>query len=424
MITFLLKGLLRDRSRSLFPVLMVSAGVFLTVFLYSYLKGVIGDMVDSSARFDTGHVKIMTRAYSKLSDQMPNDLALLSIEDLLKRIKTDHPEMIWTPRIKFNGLIDIPDENNYTRSQGPVFGIGVDLLGPAAPDVKILNLKKSLVRGRLPQHKNEILISDVFARKLGVTLGETATLIGSTMHGSMTMHNFKVVGSLRFGMNVLDRSTIIADIEDVRTALDMADGAGEIVGYTKDLMYSDKTMFGIAQIFNETYSIQNDEFSPLMLKLSEQGGHETMLQMANLVGGIIVAVFVLAMSIVLWNAGLMNGLRRYGEIGLRLAMGESKARVYRFMIFESICLGVIGSLFGTALGLAASYWLQYSGLDIGDMMQKSTIMISNVIHARVTLTSYYIGFLPGVFASVLGAMAAGIGVYKRQTAQLFRELEV
>ena len=86
MIEFLLKGLIRDRSRSLFPVLMVSAGAFLTVLLYSFMRGAIGDMVDSSARFDTGHVKIMTRAYSELSDQMPNDLALLEIGDLVKQL--------------------------------------------------------------------------------------------------------------------------------------------------------------------------------------------------------------------------------------------------------------------------------------------------------------------------------------------------
>ena len=66
MIRFLIKGLIRDRSRSLFPVLMVSSGVFLTVLLYSVIQGAVSDMVDSNARFETGHVRIMTKAYSDL----------------------------------------------------------------------------------------------------------------------------------------------------------------------------------------------------------------------------------------------------------------------------------------------------------------------------------------------------------------------
>ena len=137
-----------------------------------------------------------------------------------------------------------------------------------------------------------------------------------------------------------------------------------------------------------------------------------------------MGVFVLVMSIVLWNAGLMNGIRRYGEIGVRLAMGEPKGAIYRSMIFESICIGLVGSALGTALGLMVSYWMQIYGLDFSSMMQKSTILISSVIHARVTPTSYYIGFVPGLFASVLGTMFAGIAIYKRQTSQLFKELEV
>ncbi|MCK4782258.1 MAG: hypothetical protein KAV87_00805, partial [Desulfobacteraceae bacterium] len=187
MIEFLIKGLIRDRSRSLFPVLMVCAGAFLTVLLYSYMKGAIGDMVDSSARFEKGHVKIMTRAYNELSDQMPNDLALLGTDDLMDQLRKDNPHMIWTPRIKFGGLIDIPDENGQTRSQGPAFGIGIDLHSPDSPEIDILNLKKSIVQGRLPQNRNEILMSESFAQKLGLNIGEQATLISSTMNGSMTV---------------------------------------------------------------------------------------------------------------------------------------------------------------------------------------------------------------------------------------------
>jgi len=425
MIEFLIKGLIRDRSRSLFPILMVCTGAFLTVLFYSYMKGVIGDMVDSSARFDAGHVKIMTRAYSELSDQMPNDLALLSADDLMDHLRRDHPQMIWTPRIKFGGLVDIPDEDSQTRSQGPTFGIGIDLHSPDSPEIDILNLRKSIVQGRLPRNRNEILMSESFAEKLGLSIGEKATLISSTMNGSMTIHNFRVVGTVRFGMVALDKSTIIADINDVRTALDMTDAASEIVGFTKDMVYADRDMGIIAQSFNDKYLKLSDEFSPIMQSLSGQGGLiKEMLKMVNTMGGIVVLVFVFVMSIVLWNAGLMNGIRRYGEIGVRLAMGEPKGGIYRSMIFESICIGIAGSILGTAIGLAVSYWLQYTGLDFSSMMQKSTIFISSVVHARVTVTSYYIGFLPGLFASVLGTMFAGIGIYKRQTSQLFKELEV
>lgn len=424
MLKFLLKGLLRDRTRSLFPVLMVSAGALLTVLLYSYLKGVIGDMVDINARFDTGHVKIVTRAYKEFADQMPNDLAILGVGNLIEKLKTDKSDMTWTPRIKFGGLLDIPNKFGETRSHGPVFGFGINLLEPDSADIDIFRLKKSIVRGKLPENKGEILISDDFAKKLGVNIGETATLISSTMYGEMSMYNLKVVGTVRFGLVVLDKSTIIADIEDIQNALDMPDGASEILGFTRDMLYDDKSMKNIKTDFNTANSNDKDEFSPMMMTLGEQGIMGQYLYIVSIFGSIIVMLFIFVMSIVLWNAGLMNGIRRYGEIGVRLAMGEPKGAIYRLLILESIFTGIAGSILGTVIGLIISYWLQYVGLDISGMMQKASIMISSVIRAQVTPTSYYIGFLPGVIASVIGTMFAGIGIYKRQTSQLFKELEV
>ena len=424
MIRFLVKGLIRDRSRSLFPVLTVSAGVFLTVFLYSFMQGVFGDYVKANAQFDTGHVKIMTRAYKDVADQTPNDLAILGIEELLEQLRNTWEKMIWTPRIRFGGLLDIPDVHGETRSQGPVMGLGVDLLSPETSEIEILNLKNSIVQGNLPQKENEILISGEFAKKLGVKLGENATLLSSTMHGSMAMYNFKVVGIVRFGMTALDKSTIIADIKDVQAALDMTDGASEILGYSRDMVYAEDNMMKLAKEFNSKFSKEDDEFSPIMLYLGEQGGLGEYLNLGKSFGSIIVGIFVFAMSIVLWNSGLLNGLRRYGEIGVRLAMGEPKGSIYRRMIAESLVIGIFGSVMGTLLGIAISYYLQYTGIDFSNMMQKSSVLLSNEIRARVTPTSYVIGLLPGIIASAIGTMFAGIGIYRRQTSQLFKELEV
>ena len=151
MIRFLFKGLIRDRSRSLFPVLTVMAGVMLTVVMYSWIQGTETDMISSNANFNTGHVKIMSRAYARESEQIPNDLALMDIRQLLNSLVQDFPQMVWTPRIRFGGLLDVPDEKGETKAQGPVAGLAVDLLSDGNIETDILNLQKALVRGRLPR---------------------------------------------------------------------------------------------------------------------------------------------------------------------------------------------------------------------------------------------------------------------------------
>ena len=101
MIKFLIKGILRDKSRSLLPIIVVSLGVFLTVLGSGWMGGIFGDMVDINANFTTGHVKVMTRAYAENENQLPNDLALLDVEELLTNLNSDYPDMEWVKRIQF-----------------------------------------------------------------------------------------------------------------------------------------------------------------------------------------------------------------------------------------------------------------------------------------------------------------------------------
>ena len=424
MIKFLSKGLLRDKNRSLYPIIVVALGVWLVVFFQAYITGFMCEWIDSSARFETGHVKISTQAFAENPTQNPIDLAIIGVDEIIGDLKQEYPEMTWVARTNFGGLFDVPDETGETRSQSPVFGYGIDMLSPGSTEIETMNIRNAIVRGRIPQNAGEILISDALATKLGVEIGENATLLSSTMWGSMAMHNFIVSGTLEFGIQAMDRGAMIADIKDVQFALDMENAAGQILGYLPNNNYDVELAEIIKQKFNDENTIPDDEFSPKMLQLKDIGMLSDYYNLTSSFSAIIASVFVILMSIVLWNMGLLGGIRRYGEVGLRLAIGEHKGHIYRSMIYESILIGIVGSIIGTALGLIFAYWLQVKGINIGNMMKNSTMLFPGILHAKITPSTYYLGFIPGVFSMVLGTMLAGVGIYRRQTAQLFKELEV
>jgi putative ABC transport system permease protein len=424
MIRFLCLGLWRDRSRSLFPLLTVTFGVMLTVVLFSWIKGFEDNFLQTNARLGSGHVKVMSRAYAAEADQLPNDLALTGAAKLLERLRREFPAFAWTPRIRFAGLLDVPDERGETRAQGPVGGLALDLLSPGSPEAKVLDLAPALVRGVLPRKAGEVLLADEFATNLGIAPGATATLIASTMYGEMSTANFTVAGTFRFGAPAMDHGMMIMDIADARSVLDMEDAAGEVLGFFRSGFYDREAAEREADRFNALYASSPDPFAPRMETLLSLSGMSQMLGYMDLVLGGIVAVFLAAMFIVLWNAGLMGNIRRYGEIGVRLAMGETKGGVYRSMISEAAIIGLAGSVIGTALGLALAFYVQRHGFDFSSMMRNASMLMETRFRARVTGTAYVIGFLPGLLATTLGAASAGRAIYKRQTANLLKELEV
>jgi len=422
MIRFLIKGLYYDKSRSRLPIIVVAIGVMLAVFLNAYITGFMGETVELNARFANGHVKVMTKAYAENESQLPNDLALTEVTALKKELSERFPELDWAARIQFGGLVDVPDENGETLSQGPATGMGIDLLSSESKEIERLNIKESIVRGRMVQQPGEALLAEEFSRKLGVNPGDEITLISTTMHGSMSMYNFKLAGTLSFGNEAMDRGSIIVDIEDARTALDMYDAAGILLGIFDNGFYDNERALEIADTFNAGMD-DEDEYAPVIKSLTQQSGMGQLVEVTEKWSVYIISIFIVAMALVLWNAGLLGGLRRYGEFGVRLAMGEEKDHLYRTLIYESVFIGLTGSIIGTALGLFAASLLQRDGIDITGMMEGSAMLYPSAIRTRITPTDYYIGFIPGLLSTIVGTMLAGLGIYKRKTSQLFKELE-
>jgi len=423
MLGFLLKGILRDRSRSLFPVITVMAGVLIFVFYHGFMDGYEVSIIRQNARFETGHLKIVTRAYAEMIDQKPYDLGFLGIQADLSRWKKQYPEYNWMPRINFGALLDVPDEEGKTREQGETFVYGVDLLSSNKTlEYDALHLEKALKRGSLPMKSGDILLSDNSFTLLKLKLGDRVSLISSTLNGAMAIRNFNVVGTVVFNTELLDRGGAIADISDIRELLDMPEGAAEILAIHKSGRYNQREVAAIRDEFNSKYC-PADEFPPLMLTLGDQNNLGFMLAYMRKMMWIMNLVFMFILGIILWNAGLMNGIRRYGEIGVRLAIGEEKRHIYYALLTEALVIGIIGGLIGAALGLLISYVFNHIGMDMTAYNRNSSVLSENVIYVSFSIKACLMGLIPGIGATILGTALAGIAIIRRQTSQLFKELE-
>jgi len=426
MIKFLTKGLLRDRTRSFFPVLVITISVAIVVFASGFMTGTMNSLLLDTAVILSGHEKIVTRAYNEESMLMPNDLALLETDKLIDKLEKECPNFFWTPRITFAGLLDVPDEKGETKSQGPVIGMGIDFFTDESRQIEIWEIERNLVSGALPVNKNDALISSKLAEKLNILVGEQATFIGSTMDNAFTTYNYNIVGTFNLRKGQADRQMMLVDISGAREALDMDNAASAIFGFSHDLFYDDAAAVALRTNYNNIESDTLDIFSPYMLALRDGNQMGTMVDMSNAMLAIMGSVFLVIVMVVLWNMGLMNGLRRYGEVGLRLAIGEPKGHVYRSLIMEAVIIGLFGTVIGTGLGLSLTYYVQENGIDYTKGMEalsNSSMVMPNIFYAQVTPDLLYIGFFPGVLATVFGTMLAGLAIYKREMSQLFKELE-
>ena len=426
MIYFLFKGLIRDRSRSFFPLLIITVIVAIIIFFSGFLNGLYNSLFFNTAMVNSGHVKVVTHAYHLEHQLLPNDLALLDSKNIINDLEKNYDDYTWTPRITFAGLLDVPDENGETLTQSPVFALGIDFLSDNSSQIDVWDINKKIVEGKLFSDNNQALLSSKLAERLNVKTNDIVTFIGSTMDGAFLTYNFMVSGIIDLNIGPIDKDMMIVDIKGAEFALDMDNAASEILGYKEDLFFDDKATVLLRDQYNMRFSNTDNIYRPFMLALRDSNQMSTIVDFSNIIMFIIMALFLIVVTLVLWNMGIMNGLRRYGEIGMRLAIGETKWHVYKSMVLESAIIGFLASTFGTMIGLAITFYLENVGIDYSkaiDSLNSANFAMPNVFYPQVTSELFYIGFFPGILATVFGTMLAGRAIYKREMAQLFKELE-
>ena len=326
--------------------------------------------------------------------------------------------------------MDVPDEKGETRSQTPVIGMALDLLSSDSLELNRLDLAGSITHGRLPDKQGEVLVGYQLAETLKLKLNEPVTLIGRTFDGGLATDNYIVVGFVRFGIFAMDKKMLLIDLADAQETFYLDDMVTDWLGYLPaDVSFLDydeyrfKLESSLKSLIKTRPSGWAEDDVPIVVSIQDQRNIRSHTEMFLVVRKYIIGVFLFLMVVVLWNAGILNGVHRYGEMGIRLAMGETHSRLILSLICESLAIGIIGSVVGCVLGGTCTYILQEVGLNMGDAFAKSGLMLSDVVRARLSIGGFVRGIVPGITASVLGTLISALSIYKRSEANLFRELE-
>lgn len=421
MLTFISKGVVRDPSRSVFPVLVCFCGVFLSFVGICFIDGFMESFIDTTANFDTGHVKIVSRAYGDEMNARPIELSLKPGPGYLEELSKRYPGFSWTRRTLSGGIFDVPDENGETKAQSPAAIMAMDFLSRDSGTAADLGIPRALTAGTQILHGGEILISSRMAERLGVQVGQEVTIFSSTADGSSTSGNFRVCGFVSFGITQLDRGTVLMDISDSDYLLDMEEYAAEVLGFRNE-GYDSSAIAAFRDEFNRSVE-GTDPYRPRMFALEDQNNLRETVDITAMANAIITAIFVLLMTLVLWNAGLINGLRRYSEIGMRMAIGERRSHIVRTLLGEAFLSGLIGTVLAIACALPLTYYLQEVGVDYSEEFKNVTLMANSIMRAKLSVTAAVLAALPGLCSSLLGMYIACLGIYGRDTASLFKELE-
>lgn len=336
------RNIWRNRSRSLIIIGAVSCGLWAGLFLMGLTTGMVEQKVQLVIHDELSHIQVH---HPEFSDEEDVRYQLSDADSLEASVRANPAVAAVTGRIVTNGML-----SNASGSAG-VKLIGVD----PESEQEITGLPDKLVEGEyFGAKRNTILIGAKLAKKLRVRKGGKVVISFQDAQGGIASGAFRVAGIYQTVSDPYDERTVFLRREDFRPLAGI-DGVSEIAVLLKR---SDQ-LEAVAQELRSAMPSNKVEtwkqLSPEMELIVSASDSSTI---------IYLSILFIALAFGIINTMLMAVLERTREIGMCIALGMQRARVFMLIVWETVFLVAAGLPTGLFLGLGTIAWLHKNGLNL------------------------------------------------------------
>src|SRR4030043_1661946 len=350
-----IRNLLRYKRRTLLTASLVTLGiVFVLLFVSvtgSFKSMMIGQMTDSML----GHLQVHRKGYLASIDNLPLNFTLkMQAYKKLEGILNQQPEIeAFSPRIKFGGMFSTFVETTNIRLNG-VYPDREFKTVPLLPSRLTNGTKKTLEKG-------EIWIPELMSKSMKVNVGDTVVIIATNKDGSVNGKQFKVGGVLESITGPGGRDGYI-HLEDAMEVLRMEEmEVSEVAIRLKD--------FGQLHAFSSKLEgLLSGEVNKQGKPIYEVHTWEKLSPFYNIARMIDVMAFFIKLMLIavvlvsIMNVMIMAVYERIREIGTIAAIGTGPGKILSMFVVEGFCLGLVGAVAGTILGLIIMVVINHSGM--------------------------------------------------------------
>ena len=349
----------RSKTRSAVVILAVAIGVWALAFVLSFSNGITYTYISNAIRDQLSHLQLH---HPKFSEDKNSKFYLENASEILTEIRQMPEVEAATARVIATGMV------SSARTARGVQIVGVN----PESETKVTHFEKNIVEGGYFEegHKNQILISQRMAEKLKVKLRSRIVLTFQNLDGDITAAAFRVVGMFNTGNMITDDAQVFVLAEDLKKNLlppttendsttvltaENQDIAQEIAIFLKDAKMVTAVKEQLKTMFPDDLVQDYWELSP-DIEL-----YETQINTSN---SIIIVIFMLALIFGIINTMLMAVLERYKELGMLMAIGMNKRKIFSMIVLETLMLGLVAAPLGLGLGFLTVYLLQDTGIDL------------------------------------------------------------
>lgn len=392
------KNVWRNKLRSLIIIFSITFGLIGGLFYLAFSNGMVQDQIESTIKSEVSNIQIHNPSYL-----INNDI----------RFGIDAPD-VFVDKIKLLDEVEAVSTriNSNCMISSAASGSGVLISGiDVEQEKKVSDLYTQLIDGNYFEGNlnHPIIIGDKLAKKLKVKVKSKIVVTIQEYTGNITYGAFRVSGIFKTNDSVFDLMNVFVRKSDLKELINYPDEKiTEIAillthnNFTDEATNNLKTLF-VKEIEANKIIIRTwKDIRPILEMLNNMTIQFTM---------IFVVIILVALSFGIINTMLMAIMERIREIGMLMAIGMSKFKVFTMIMLETVFLSTTGGIFGLVSSWIIIEISNKIGIDLSSFAEGlNAYGYNSFVKPELDLIYYFLivilVFLTAVFASILPARKA------------------
>jgi len=340
------RNIFRHRARSAATLAAISIGVASLILAGGFVKDIFIQLGEAIIHSQTGHIQITRQGYQNGKNRAPENYLIEKAADLKAELKNSLPAtQVITSRLGFSGTL-----NNGKRDLG-VIGEGIE----AGPE-NIVGTYLHFVEGRALNDSDidGIVVGQGVAKSLGLKIGDRVTLLATLAQGAVNTLDFEIIGIFQSFSKDFDARAVRIPLASAQALMDTS--AVHILVIM--LEQTDATAAAITKI-RQILSGRNFD-TTAWNKISDF--YEKTVELYDRQFGVLRLIILVMVLLSVANSINMTLFERTREFGTMQAIGDRSADIFKLIVMESFCLGLLGALLGMLLGGAAAIAISAIGI--------------------------------------------------------------
>jgi ABC-type lipoprotein release transport system permease subunit len=395
------KNVWRNKKRSLIILIAIALGLGCGLFASGVMYGMWDSTVNAAIDRDLSHIQIHSEKFKKenlIENYIPDGRKLKSEIEKINGVKA----------VSERTIID-------GMAASATSSTGVEIKG-IIPDEekKVTSVASSVKEGEYFEgiNRNPVVIGKELAKKLDLKLHSKIVLSFQGLDGNIIYAAFRIAGIFETESSMFDKSNVFVRQSDLFSLMNNEPVIHEIAVRLTTVQVMEPVVNKLRNMYN---NLSVETWQQLAPELSLT--FETLTLELNIFLGIILLALLFGIT----NTMLMSVMERIRELGVLMAVGMKRLRVFVLIIIETIFLSITGGIIGMILG-AASIWITaQKGINLSLFSQGlSSYGISSHLFPGLPGEFYPVLFVMIIITALASAIYPAIKAIKLNPASAIR----